>query len=105
MKATRDVIGVDGIFRILGFFWAVGAFFQGTSLPTTMTTRVKQITFPSLLLKNPKPEKSSINIYEINEIIVRTMKVTISHCLHEKGETPENGPLVWVHSLGSQICV
>ena len=76
MKATRDVTGVDGILRIL---WAVKAFFQGTSLPTTMTTRVKQITFPSLLLKNPKPEKISINICEINEI----MKVTISHRLHE----------------------
>ena len=85
MKATRDVIGVDGIFGILQVLWAVEVLFQGTSLPTTMTTRVKQIPFPSLLLKNPKPEKISINICEINEI----MKVTISHRLHKKGETPE----------------
>ena len=79
MKATRDVIGVDGIFGILQVLWAVEVLFQGTSLPTTMTTRVNQITFPSLLLKNPKPEKSSINICEINKI----MKVTISHRLHK----------------------
>ena len=66
---------MDGIFGILGFLWAeVEAFFQCASATTTRTTsRVKQVPLPSLFLKHSKPEQSSINIREINEIIVVTL--------------------------------
>ena len=67
---------MDGIFRILGFLWAVVETFfrQGASVTTrTTTSRVKQVSLPSSLLKHSKPEQSSINIREINEIIVVTL--------------------------------
>ena len=67
---------MDGIFGTLGFLWAVvETFFQeGTSVTTrTSTSRVKQVPLPSLFLKHSKPEQSSINIREINEIIVVTL--------------------------------
>ena len=79
MQATRDVSEVTQIFGILGFLWAeVDAFFhQGASATTRTTSRVKQVPLPSLFLKHSKPEQSSINVREINKIIVVTVKVTI----------------------------
>ena len=66
---------MDGIFRILGFLWAVVETFfrQGASVTTRTSSRVKQVSLPSSLLKHSKPEQSSINIREINEIIVVTL--------------------------------
>ena len=88
MQATRDVSKVTSMFRILGVLWAeVETFFQCASVTTS---RVKQVPLPSLFLKHSKPEQSSINVREINKIIIMTVKVTISDHPDENEQTHLN---------------